>query len=318
MALETIIKKGQRNFDKKYDPVLYRITKILELLIDDARPTIASLASEFSVTQRTIQKDIYERMIDFNIVKDSNNCLEFGSHVDIRRSFLRVEEMYFLSLSLSQLEDIDESHQQLSRSIFRKLLKKELYNPYFIKAESFQPIDNDEKLVKELEDAITERKAIQIVFNHHPLKLFPYKIASFEGIWYLLADNVQEDKIKNYMISRIEKLKVLKETFERMEELEAVLEEVESAWYNEGHSFTVTVKVYPEIAEYFQLKKHLESQEIVETHTDGSLIVRFTVTHDEDVDNLIKSWLPHIEVLSPERFKTRIINELETYLKLIR
>ena len=321
--LEAVIRMSEAFVNQKsirpktYDKALYRLTTILELLFQDAKPTIKELAEEFNVTERTIQKDVYERLGSFGIAKNPYGQLEFENGIDIRKSFLRIEEMYFLSLSLSQVEDIDEQHQQLAREIFHKVLKKELYNPYFIKAESFQPIDTDEALVETLEEAITGQKAIEIMFNHKPLKLFPYKIASFEGIWYLMANDAHEDKLKNYMISRIENLHVLNETFERMEELDKVLEEVESAWYVEGNSFEVIVKVHPEIAEYFHLKKHLESQKIVEEHDDGGLLISFTVTHDEDVDNLIKSWLPHIEVISPEHFKNRIRSELENYLAVL-
>jgi len=43
--------------------------------------------------------------------------------------------------------------------------------------------------------------------------------------------------------------------------------------------------------------------------------VSFQVSHDEDVDNLIKAWLPHIEVLKPERFRKRLVGELEAYVR---
>jgi len=61
----------------------------------------------------------------------------------------------------------------------------------------------------------------------------------------------------------------------------------------------------PEIVHYFKLKNFLSSQEILEEYDDGSIIVKFDVTSDEDVDNLIKSWLPHIEILEPERLRKK-------------
>ena len=302
---------------KKYDTALFRLSMILQMLINDERPTIAQLVEEFGVSKRTVQEDIYTRLGSFSIKKDTLGRLYFEDDIDIKKSVLRIEEVYLLSLSLSQVERIDAQHEQLARSVFKKILKRELYNPYFIKPESFQPIDDDEELIDTLEYAITDRRAIELVFNRKPLKLFPYKIASFEGIWYLLADDVYEDKLKNYMIAKIEHLRILDERFERMSELEQMLEQIQSSWFDEGTTFRVTVKVYKEIADYFRLKKHLDSQEIVKEHDDGALTVAFTVTHDEDVDNLIKSWLPHIEVLSPERFRRRIINELQEYLEKI-
>ena len=300
---------------KEYDKALYRLLSIIDKLVNDEKPTMRELQDEFNVSERTIQRDINERLTGFNIVKNSQKQLYFGYEVDLKKSFLRVEEMYFLSLSLSQLEDIDETYNSISRAIFRKFLKKEIYNPYFIKPERFQPIDEDKEMMKTLENAIIKHQSIEIMFNHKPLTLYPYKIASFEGIWYLFADDAKDDRLKTYMIARIENLKLLKEKFTPMPEIDTLLDEAESAWYVEGNSFEVQVNVDKKIAEYFTLKKHLESQKILETYEDGSLRVSFNISHDEDVDNLIKSWLPHIKVISPIRFKNRITKELTHYLE---
>ena len=76
-------------------------------------------------------------------------------------------------------------------------------------------------------------------------------------------------------------------------------------WFDDGGDFNVIVRVMPEIAHNFKLKDFLSSQEILEEYDDGSIIVKFDVTSDEDVDNLIKSWLPHIEILEPERLRKK-------------
>jgi predicted DNA-binding transcriptional regulator YafY len=75
---------------------------------------------------------------------------------------------------------------------------------------------------------------------------------------------------------------------------------------------------YNEIAIYFKRKDFLQSQVIEKELDNGSLIVSFEVSHDEDVDNIIKSWLPHIEVIEPKRYKNKIISELENYLKKVK
>lgn len=96
-----------------------------------------------------------------------------------------------------------------------------------------------------------------------------------------------------------------------------MLDHTHTAWFEEGGDFEVVVEIDPSIAHLFELKKFLNSQEILEKRADGSLIVSFDVSSDEDVDNLIKSWLPHIKVLAPERFKERIKMELEAYLNTL-
>lgn len=62
---------------KNYDKALYRLISILAMLAKDERPTIAELAKEFNVSTRTIQTDIYTRLYQFNIEKDSLGRLKF-------------------------------------------------------------------------------------------------------------------------------------------------------------------------------------------------------------------------------------------------
>ena len=68
-------------------------------------------------------------------------------------------------------------------------------------------------------------------------------------------------------------------------------------------NFDIVIKVYASIAPYFKAKNFLQSQVIEEELKDGSLIVSFEVSHYEDADNIIKSWLPDIEVLEPLEYR---------------
>ena len=61
-----------------YDKALYRLISIIAMLLKDERPTIKSLAEEFNVGIRTIQKDVYQRLAQFDIEKDISGYLKFG------------------------------------------------------------------------------------------------------------------------------------------------------------------------------------------------------------------------------------------------
>jgi len=39
------------------------------------------------------------------------------------------------------------------------------------------------------------------------------------------------------------------------------------------------------------------------------------VSHDEDIDNIIKGWIPHVEILEPVRFREKMLGELREYVK---
>lgn len=62
---------------KNYDKALFRLISILTMLTKDERPTITELAEEFNVSVRTIQTDIYTRLNQFHIEKDSQGRLIF-------------------------------------------------------------------------------------------------------------------------------------------------------------------------------------------------------------------------------------------------
>jgi len=57
------------------------------------------------------------------------------------------------------------------------------------------------------------------------------------------------------------------------------------------------------------------TQNILEEKSCGSLIVEFKVTHYEDIDNIIKAWLPDIRILEPISYKEKFEQELKSYLE---
>lgn len=118
------------------------------------------------------------------------------------------------------------------------------------------------------------------------------------------------------MLSKIDRIAITERRYKiSQKHIEKTLSHTHSAWFEDGEGYEVVIKVYPEIAHYFEHRSFLQSQVITDTFEDGSLLVSFEVTHDEDIDNIIKAWLPHLEVLRPERFRQKIIDELEGYLE---
>ena len=300
--------------EQKYDRILTRLVKILTMLSQDERPTTASLSNEFGVTERTIQSDIYKRLISFSIEKDSLGRFKFTDGFSLDKSMLDNHEMILLSLALSNFKDVQQ-FDKTSQSILQKLLYPNFFNPYYIKKEELEKLDIDSTVVKKLEEAIKSKNITHIDCNDACIEVEAYKITAYDGFWYLFARDIRDMKIKTFMLSNIDKVR-LQDSYHKtnLSEIEQILEATHSAWFEDGEVFEVTIEVYPEIAEYFLKRNFLQSQEIIEEKEEGSLIIKFEITHDEDLDNIIKSWLPHIKVLTPIRFRDKIKSELQTYL----
>ncbi len=302
---------------KDYDKTLTRLIGILSKLSNDERYNTKEFAKEFNVGVRTIQKDINERLLSFPIVKDNDGRFIFIDGFTLNKSLLSSDEMMLVSLSLSQLEDVRD-FDKITSTVFKKLLNPNMFNPYFIKQDDIEDIDIDSELIQTLEDAIKYQYHLQIDCPKGDIEVEPYKISNFDGIWYLFAKDETTQKIKTFMMSKIKKVKVLKNKHTKSQkDINHILEKIHSAWFEDGQSYDVKVKVYPNIAHYFKQKEYLQSQEIVEELDDGSIIVSFEVSHDEDIDNIIKSWLPDIEILEPKRYRDKIKKELTEYLKRI-
>ncbi len=296
---------------KDYDTTLTRLIGILSKLSNNERYNTKEFALEYNVGVRTIQKDINQRLISFPIEKDIDRKFKFIDGFSLNKSMLTTDEMMLVSLALSQFEDVSD-FDKLTNSTLKKLLNPATFNPYFVKQDDLEDINIDSASINSLEDAIKLQNIVLIDSK----QVEPYKIVNYDGIWYLFAKDIEANKIKTFMLSKIKDLEIMSKKHNvSQKQIEQVLEKTHSAWFEDGQCFEVKIKVDSVIAIYFKQKEFLQSQVILEEYDDGSLLVSFEVSHDEDIDNIIKSWLPNIEIIEPKRLRDKIIQELEDYLK---
>jgi len=302
---------------KNYDPILQRLITIITKLSNNERYTTAEFAKEFNVSIKTIQNDIYKRLYNsFPITKDNLGRFKFEDGFSLDKSILDNREMILVSLSLNCIQDNSDIFNKTSQSILQKLLYPNFFNPYYIKKEQFESIDMNSTIIKEIETAIKNKIIVNIGCSNNIKTVEPYKIASFDNFWYLFAKDLKDNKIKTFMLSNIKHIELTNKKYKTNQKtIDSVLENIHSAWFDDGQTFEVVIEVLPPITQYFLKRDFLQSQEIIEKKSNGNLIIKFEVTHDEDIDNLIKSWLPHIKVLEPTRFKNKIKKELEKYLQ---
>jgi predicted DNA-binding transcriptional regulator YafY len=300
---------------KDYDKTLTRLIGFLTKLSDNERPTTKELAQEYGVTMRTIQNDINRLITSFPITKDMEGRFVFEPGYSLKQTILKDDELIFLSLALDQFTDVEDIDNVKDR-IYKKIVSRQLESPFFIRYEHLEDLEVDSPLIASLESYIQSREIVQIEFTNKTVELELYKIAAFWGFWYLFAKDLSDEKTKTFKLSKIKKIIPLGKTHKTSsEKIKAILNKAHSAFYDDGNSFTVLVKVQKEVAEFFQAREFIPSQKIEKELPDGSLHVSFEVSHDEDVDNLIKAWLPHVEVLEPLRFREKLKKELTEYLQ---
>ncbi|MFA6144998.1 MAG: WYL domain-containing protein [Sulfuricurvum sp.] len=302
---------------KEYDKILYRLIHILSRLNSGERLHLKTIADEFGVGVRTLQKDFNERLIMFPIQSDRSGYYWFERGYSLKENQLETEEMLIVILSLMPLHESPHLGQ-IGQNVIKKLFSRRIPNPFYIKTEGMEDIDIDSHLINTLEDAINGQWIVRIETREKSFTVEPYRIVNYDGIWYLFARDTDTGTLKTWLISKIRSINSLDHRHDTpIHQIDQMLEKTHTAWFEEGGDFEVVVEIDPSIAHYFELKKFLNSQEIIEKKDDGKLIVSFDVTSDEDVDNLIKAWLPHIKILSPEWLRTKIRDELKEYLSTL-
>lgn len=299
---------------KSYDTTLTRLVLILTKLSNNDRPTINELAEEFNVGIRTIQRDIYQRLMYFPIEKDKTGKLKFLDGFTLDRCSLDNEEMLLVYLAMSQIKTMSNTFQNKIDNLFSKLLNPNFTSSYFVKPNSYEQIDLKSALIKNIEKSIENSYYVDIELSNKQLKIEPYKIVSLDGIWYLFAQDTNDKKIKTYRISQIKKYKIINEKYKLDIDIDEVLSNVHSSWFEDGNSFKVVVEISENATHYFKAKKVLPTQTILEEKECGRLIVQFEISHEEDIDNIIKAWLPHIKILEPLKYKEKLESELKEYL----
>jgi len=300
---------------KDYDTLLFRLTSILTKLSNDEQPTILELSKEFNVSVRTIQRDVYSRLSGFPIVVNKKKKLEFMEGFTLNRTKLSLEEITTMTLSLELIKNKGSEFQEASLKLMKKFLYHDVFNPYYIKPISSEKIDTNSRLLNQIEEAIEYKNFIVInKMNSLKKEVAPMKIINYDGFWYLLSKC--EKKVSIDMISNIKDLSILPAKYSVSESELKLYEQAHTPFFNEDREFKITLHVKQNVAHYFKLKNFLPSQKITKEYKDGSIDISFEVTHIEEVDNLVKSWLPDIEIIEPVEYRNTFLQELAMYLKV--
>ena len=95
-----------------------------------------------------------------------------------------------------------------------------------------------------------------------------------------------------------------------------ILKEIEKSEINflSKESKEVHLKIQNSAKEYFLRKKVLSNMKIVD-NTDEYFVVSTNISFDDEILNIVKQWIPYIEILKPIELQERLEDILKNYLK---
>lgn len=294
-----------------HDQLATRLVVILRRLNEGDKLDPKALADEFNVHLRTIQRDLTQRF-DFLELRKEKGRYHLPSSMLGRFQMADIERF-------ASLAGVKGLFPALSADFLREWLNTRLEDSsLLVRGASFETLEPiRQHLFQRLEHAIRSRHCIDFTYQKGDgpkayQGLEPYKLINHQGVWYLAA--VDDGQMKAFTFSKLQTLDVTEARFDREMTHEQMLLEEDSIWLK-AQKTEVVLRVAPEAAHYFQRRKLIGSQRIEKTLESGGLIVSGRVAHANQILPIVRYWIPHVHIISPEGWQEEMEQGLRGYVE---
>ena len=291
-----------------HDTLVYRLAQMLIKLNQGEKLEPQALAEEFGVNVRTIQRDLNERFGYLPLEKTDGYY-----HLDA--SFLgkiSIKDIH----RFASLAGVKGLFPSLANDFLRDIFDSRLQSAVLVKGHHYENIGDKAKLFKDLEKAIVAHHPVS--FNYLKSEgsktyqaVNPYKLVNHKGIWYLVAQD--GDKLKSFSLTKLSGLITLETFFKADPTIDKQLDEDDGIWLSDAKQ-EIVLKVRAEVAGYFKRRKLIANQVIEKELEDGGLIISAKIGHSNQIIPIVRYWIPHIKVISPEELQLEIDKSLNEYL----
>ncbi|MBP6713397.1 MAG: WYL domain-containing protein, partial [Aliarcobacter sp.] len=205
---------------------------------------------------------------------------------------------------------IKSLYPSLTNQFLKDILNDKINRAYLIQNSGFEDIQEKQQLFESLSTAILDEKTISFIYNDKSRVVNPYKLINTNGIWYLSA--TENNTIKTYTFSKIKSIKISNDKFIVDKN---ILKEIEKSEINflSKDSKEVHLKIQNSAKEYFLRKKVLSNMKIID-NIDEYFVVSTNVSFDDEILNIVKQWIPYIEIVKPIELQEKLEYILKKYL----
>ena len=291
-----------------HDTLVYRLAQMLVKLNQGEKLDPVALAGEFGVNIRTIQRDLNERFAYLPLERVD------GTY--------RLDPAFLGRLSTKDIErfaglaGIRGLFPSLSDEFLRDIFDARIQTALLVKGHHYEDLAGKAGQFKLVEQAIVGRWHLSFSYRKEgetPTNrlVAPFRLVNNKGIWYLAAR--EGERLKSFAFTRMDLVRLSDTHFPADPELDRRLAEEEGVWLNEEQR-EVVIKVSAEVAHYFTRRKLIANQVIEKHLEDGGLILSAKVGHQNQVLPIIRYWVPHLRIISPEGWQQELERGLAGYL----
>jgi len=292
-----------------HDTLVYRLAQMLVKLNQGEKLDPLALADEFGVNLRTIQRDLNVRFAYLPLQK-----IDGRYHLD--PAFLGKLNTRDIE-RFASLAGVSSLFPSLSDDFLRDIFDSRIQSALLVKGHYYENLASKEATFRQLEQAIIARRHVAFDYSKEEgtksySAIAPFKLMNHKGIWYLAARD--GDKLKTFSFTKIEHLHLLDAHFDPDPSVDKTLTEEDGIWLGEEKK-EIVLKIAHEVASYFKRRKLIANQVIEKELEDGGLIVSAKVGHANQVLPIVRYWIPHIRIISPEGLQVEMEKEISNYVE---
>ena len=313
----------------KFKPQYRRLLFVDRKIREGGFPNCSSLAKEWEVSRKTIQRDIdylcYE--LDAPVKYDQRKHGYYYTESSYRLPAINISESDLFALcvaerALKQFEGTPVHAKLVSvfDRIQQSLPSNSSVDPAWIDERVF--VFPEAKASVDLETWDTIADALRLnrrlwVEHRSPGKkatvsreVEPYYLVNFKGEWYLSAMCLLRSQVRTFAVSRITSIRVLEDEFvmPRGFSKEIMFGDSFGIIWNKKRS-VVRIRFGATVAPYIEERKWHPQQEI-KRKKGGAIELRFETIHLKEVKDWVLSWGSAARVLAPAELKTLVKREL--------
>ena len=297
-----------------------RLSQILELLNKGYELSTPNLVERFGVTKKIIQTDfkdyILPLFVDDKIYYDYSSKTYKAKNNFLTKTLFSADELSIIAILKNKSKD-KYSDDDLSPKVDSLFLKfeDELTNKLY-QTSSIEKIDNFKNEIIQIKNAVESKSIIKCFYNDKNREIYPLKILNLEGFWYLIVYEPIDNKIKTFHLNTIKNIEVLNTHFSFDEEKINSFDNAISAYYKPNNApILVQLFMDKEVSRYFQRKPLNKSQRVLKIYDDESCDIELTITEYMEIIPTIQRYIPFIGVIEPDELKTRVKENISSYLK---
>lgn len=315
---------------KKFKPQHSRLLFIDKKIRDRTYPNSMSLAEEWEVSAKTIQRDLdYMRhMLDAPMAYDAKMRGYYYTEASFHLPAIPLNDsdlfaVFIAEKVLKQYENtpIYPRLQSLFAKIAESLPDKITIDPaqlndrfsFFISPYSIISAGVWETVfiaLRTLQSLIISY-AKPGTSNITARKIDPYHVVSYQGEWYVIAFCHARQGVRTFALSRINKAQLTEHCFTVPADFDfhqTTRDRFGVQWSNE--KYRIRIWFSPAAAPYILERKWHQGQELRE-NSDKSVIMSFTASHLLEIKRWVLSWGSMARVLAPGILINEIKKELE-------